>query len=88
MILQQDDPTSFLSLFTYLPDSPALLPLTIQFMSNYNLLPNDALILAACKYHGVPALASFDPDFSAACRGEGIQLVQSVADFQIFKSAT
>ncbi|MBK8566505.1 MAG: PIN domain-containing protein [Saprospiraceae bacterium] len=87
-VLSAVDPQPFLSLFVYLTDSPAMLPLTIQFMSNYNLLPNDALILAACKHHGVPALASFDPDFSAACRGEGIQLVQSVADFQIFKSAT
>ncbi len=87
LILQQDDPQPFLSLFSYLPDDPTMLPLAIQFMSKYNLLPNDALILAACKTQGVPALASFDPDFSIACQSEGIRLIQSVADFQDFSTS-
>lgn len=56
-------------------------------MSKYNLLPNDALLLAACKTHGIPAFASFDPDFIAPCRGEGIRLLQTPADFQLFKDS-
>mgnify|MGYP001297363587 CR=1 FL=1 len=59
----------------------------VIFMSKYNLLPNDALILAACKTYNIPALASFDPDFIAPCRGEGIHLLQTPADFEVFKQS-
>ncbi|MCK4397761.1 MAG: PIN domain-containing protein [Methanophagales archaeon] len=31
--------------------------------SKYNLLPNDALIAATCKHHGINKIATFDPDF-------------------------
>jgi predicted nucleic acid-binding protein len=84
-ILVLRDPTPFLELFTWLPDEAAFLRPAVQFMATYNLLPNDALILAACKHHGIPAIASFDPDFAAPCQGEGIQLLQSVADFEEFQ---
>lgn len=86
-VLQLDDPLPFLHLFTWLPDDAAMLPLAVSFMSNYNLLPNDALILAACKHHGIRAIASFDPDFSTACQGEGVQLLQTVSDFQKFRQS-
>ncbi len=49
-------------------------------MQQVVLLPNDALILATCKLNGIDQLASYDADFAAACTGEGIQLIQSVAD--------
>ena len=29
----------------------------------YGLLPNDALIAATCKHHGIRKIATFDPDF-------------------------
>ena len=29
----------------------------------YHLLPNDALIAATCKHHGIRKIATFDPDF-------------------------
>ena len=45
------------------------------FMSNYNLLPNDAIILATCKIHNITQLASHDKDFEAACKAEGIELL-------------
>ncbi len=84
-ILKTIDPAPFLELFTWLPDEAAFLRPAAQFMATYNLLPNDALILAACKHHGIPAIASFDPDFAVPCQGEGIQLLQSVADFEEFQ---
>ena len=31
--------------------------------SKYNLLPNDSLIAATCKHHGINKIATFDPDF-------------------------
>jgi len=32
-------------------------------LSNYDLLPNDALIAATCKHHGIKKIATFDEDF-------------------------
>ncbi len=32
-------------------------------MSLYGLLPNDALIVATCKYYGIKKIATFDEDF-------------------------
>jgi predicted nucleic-acid-binding protein len=29
----------------------------------YKLLPNDALIAATCKHHGIKKIATFDSDF-------------------------
>ena len=33
------------------------------FITKYGLLPNDALIAATCKHHGINKIATFDPDF-------------------------
>ncbi|MGB7532729.1 MAG: PIN domain-containing protein [Halobacteriota archaeon] len=35
----------------------------ILLMKNYKLLPNDALIAATCKHHGIRKIATFDSDF-------------------------
>ena len=86
-ILTTIDPLPFLELFSWLPDDAAMLQTSVNFMRNYNLLPNDALILAVCKLHGIPALASFDPDFNAPCQNEGIRLLQSFADFESFQAS-
>jgi predicted nucleic acid-binding protein len=45
-------------------------------MAKYNLLSNDAIILATCKLHNIPNLASHDSDFEEACKGEGITLLK------------
>ena len=86
-ILNSMEPLPFLALFTWLPDDASMLQLAVDFMGKYNLLPNDALILAACKLHGIPALASFDPDFNAPSQGEGIRLLQTAADFEAFQES-
>ena len=70
----------FLSSFEVLPIPDAALPLAIDFMSMYNLLPNDAIILASCKLQEVKMLASHDSDFTAACIAEGIQLIANITD--------
>ena len=33
------------------------------FITKYGLHPNDALIAATCKHHGIKKIATFDPDF-------------------------
>jgi len=48
-----------------------------EYMCQYNLKPNDSLILATCKYYGIPYLISFDSDFENACKREGITLINS-----------
>ncbi|WP_262711954.1 PIN domain-containing protein [Dyadobacter flavalbus] len=61
-----------------------VVPVFLEMMAKYNLLPNDALILASCKLNNIKMLASFDEnDFTIACAGENIKLVQSVADLSI-----
>ena len=35
----------------------------LQIIIKYRLLPNDALIVATCKHHGINKIATFDPDF-------------------------
>ena len=79
-VIQSGDPASFLSQFTILPSDNRIIPIYLDLMQRYNLLPNDALIIATAKLHGIPAIASYDPDFVSACEGEGIQLIREVTD--------
>lgn len=51
--------------------------LAVEYMIKYGLLPNDALILATCKFHDVKYLISFDSDFANACEKEGISLLSA-----------
>jgi uncharacterized protein len=48
-----------------------------KLMSDYNLLPNDAIILATCKLHGTK-LASHDSDFIIPCESENVELLRDV----------
>ncbi len=36
----------------------------LQVMVQASLLPSDALIVAACRHHGITKIATFDSDFS------------------------
>ncbi len=63
-------------------DSFAMLDLTKEivktaerYILSFKLLPNDALILATCKYYGVD-LASLDEDFEECCKVEGIKIIR------------
>ena len=49
-------------------------------MRKYNLLPNDALILASCKAQNIAVLGSHDSDFTAACAAEWIRLISKASD--------
>jgi uncharacterized protein len=49
----------------------------LALMKKHNLLPNDALILASCKIKNIAVLASFDSDFTDACKKEKIQLINT-----------
>jgi predicted nucleic acid-binding protein len=67
-VLSKHDAVAFLRLFSYLPDQidfPAEVP---KLMQQYNLLPNDSIILATCRHYGIACLATLDPDFKTPCR--------------------
>ncbi|WP_240911778.1 type II toxin-antitoxin system VapC family toxin [Thermococcus sp. M36] len=68
---------SILDGFSYLSDNALIGEEAIVLMDIYGLLPNDAIILATCKFYGIDYLISFDTDFKRACDGERITLVDS-----------
>lgn len=78
--LEMYDAVAFLSSFSYLTISKAAMLKSIDYMKNYNLLPNDAMILASCKLENIAILASYDSDFREACQNEGIKLISKVED--------
>ena len=78
--LELHDTFGFLSNFSYLNISKTVMLQSIDFMKIYNLLPNDALILATCKLENIAILASYDTDFTKACLEEGIKLISKVED--------
>ncbi len=80
--LNKHETKLLLSRFEYLNISKLAMLQSIDFMRNYNLLPNDALILATCKLENIAILASYDADFTKACQKEGIKLIAKVEDLQ------
>lgn len=65
--------------FTSLSGNQSFISQVPQLMAKYNLLPNDATILATCKLHGIK-LASHDSDFIFPCRQENIELIRDDSD--------
>ena len=79
-ILNKDQPEQFLSIFKILQNGNEIIPVYLHMMQEYNLLPNDALILASCKLHNIKALATYDTrDFMKACNAENILLIQDIS---------
>ncbi len=64
-----------INMCSYVPTTKEIFTLVPRLMATYNLLPNDAIILATCKIHGFRQLASYDTDFVKPCEAEGIILV-------------
>ena len=74
-VLSEHDTQLFLTYFTLLDTPKEAITLSLSFMRTYNLLPNDALILATCKLQNISVFASLDSDFTAACHSENIRLI-------------
>jgi len=62
--------------FSFIKSEPSFINIVPSFMAKYNLLPNDAIILATCKIHSINQLASHDTDFIIPCKVEGIELLR------------
>ena len=86
-MIRQFRHSEFFHLFTWLEGGPFISEMAPLFMENYNLLPNDAIVLSICKCCGVGAIASFDAtDFVQPCHDEGIFLIQNLADLEVYKA--
>lgn len=78
-VLNADDPLRLLNLFGQLVDAHPPAATVVRLMKTYNMLPNDAIILAHCLTTGIRYVASYDvTDFATPCRREGITLLDSV----------
>ncbi len=76
----------FLDGFTFLEINQDIRYLCRGFIEEYNLKPNDSLILATCKHYGIPYLISLDEDFKTACEREGIVLIDDADKLkEVFK---
>lgn len=75
-IFKSSDDYNLLQLFHFISSNEALIDIVPVFMAAYNLLPNDAIILATCKIHNITQLASHDTDFIIPCKAEGIELLR------------
>ncbi|MEP7142413.1 MAG: type II toxin-antitoxin system VapC family toxin [Ferruginibacter sp.] len=62
--------------FECIPSTKEIISVVPDFMRKYNLLPNDAIILATCKINNISFLASHDSDFMLPCKEEGITLLK------------
>lgn len=62
--------------FSFIANDENLFYIVPGYMEKYNLLPNDAIILATCKIHNITKLASHDTDFIIPCKEEGIELLR------------
>ncbi|WP_191908707.1 PIN domain-containing protein [Larkinella humicola] len=80
-IVIQNEPLGLLSLFEQVNNPEPSSSTVIRLMKTYNLLPNDAIILAHCLTAGIHYLASYDSDFQIPCASEGATLIDTVEVF-------
>jgi len=53
-----------------------------EIMKKYNLLPNDALILASCKFFGIDNIATYDKDFLIPGFDLNIRIINRIKDLE------
>jgi predicted nucleic acid-binding protein len=68
----------FLDKFFFLEVKKDVIKYAEKLLENYNLKPNDSLILSTCKHYGIKHLISLDEDFEEPCKKEGITLINSL----------
>ncbi len=76
-LVEIEELKEFLNTFSSLEINKKVEGLMFSFIEKYDLKPNDALILATCKYYGITYLISLDSDFTEPCKKEGIVLISS-----------
>lgn len=79
-IITRKNPLPLLERFLCLPALATTPETAIYYMQHYNLLPNDALILAVASGHTIARLATYDPDLIVASNAEGVALINNAED--------
>ncbi|WP_028950845.1 type II toxin-antitoxin system VapC family toxin [Sulfurihydrogenibium subterraneum] len=74
--------SELLLLFNVLEENKEILDISLKLMEKYDLLTNDALILATCNYYEIDKIASLDTDFEKATTNENIKLIRNVNDLK------
>jgi len=64
--------------FNLLETNKGIVEMAIKFVDRYELKPNDAIILASCKYYHIENLITLDSDFEIPCCQEGIYLIDTI----------
>lgn len=54
----------------------------LEIMKKYNLLPNDALILATCRFFGIDNIATYDSDFLLPGIDMNIRIINKISDLE------
>ena len=79
--IKRHNPIELFSNFEILPIENEIVKLSYNLMLKYNLLPNDALILATTKINKIDKLASYDQnDFGIPCELEAVSLIKTTSD--------
>lgn len=86
-IMEIHKPIEFLNNFNLLEMDEEIINKSDHFMKTYNLLPNDALILATCYSHNISYLVSYDSDFVEVCDKEGLVLIDSPQKYMEIKNS-
>ncbi len=84
-ILAKTDPIDFISNFKILAMEDEILFRSYNYMKSFDLLPNDSLIIATCKYYNISYLCTFDSDFTEIRKKEKIVLLNDIADIKGIK---
>ena len=71
----EGEPLDFLDQFHIIPTDEETIRKAYVLMRTHNLLPNDAIILAACKINDIEYLATLDGDLKKAAEKEGLKLL-------------
>ncbi len=79
-VFRDKKPFDLMPDFRHLQCNEHINELSVELMIKYNLLPNDALILATCKHNNIKNLASYDSDFENACKNENITILKEIND--------
>lgn len=78
--INERDPREFVDQFRVLDVNESVVSMAYDLIRKYSMLPNDAIILATCKFHEIDLLASLDRDFEEACRLERLKFAFGIGD--------
>lgn len=74
-VIQSNTGWQILNHYNFIDSDARIVSLTPQIMQKYNLLSNDAIIIATCKISEIKFIASLDSELKDVCLSEGITFI-------------